>query len=95
MPPHGPWERVPLFQFLYSIAGLIVGVICVIGGIVLFLHGILGSSSWVGSFLGAQTKLADAAPGTILFVVGLFVIWVTRFDMQVGDSSRKRLKRRD
>ncbi|MDQ6885167.1 MAG: hypothetical protein M3077_13190 [Candidatus Dormibacteraeota bacterium] len=42
-----------------------------------------GSSSWVGQVIGLQGKLSDAAPGTVLFVVGLLVVWVTRFDIRV------------
>jgi hypothetical protein len=30
-----------------------------------------------------QSKLSDAAPGTVLFVVGLAVVWVTRFAIRV------------
>jgi hypothetical protein len=94
MPPDSEgWTHVPLFQFLYSTGGLIVGIICVLGGIVLFLHGVVGSTTWIGSFIGVKSQLADAAPGTILFVVGLFVIWVTRFDISpVGRATRKQGK---
>ena len=70
-------------QLIYSLAGLVVGLACVVGGLGLFLHGIVGSSSWVGDFIGVQSKLADAAPGTVLFIVGLLVVWLTRFSLRV------------
>lgn len=82
------WARMAHLQLIYSLAGLVVGLTCVVGGLGLFLHGIVGSSSWVGDFLGVQSKLADAAPGTVLFVVGLLVIWVTRFSVRVGPPSK-------
>src|SRR5438132_1976187 len=72
------------YHFIYSLGGLVVGLACVVSGVLLFFHGVTGSTSWIGSFIGAQSKLADAAPGTVLFVVGLFVIWATRFEIQIG-----------
>lgn len=87
LPPNlggrGFWGRLVLLQLIYSLAGLILGLACVIGGILLFFHGVAGSSSWVGQVIGLQGKLSDAAPGTVLFVVGLLVVWVTRFDIRV------------
>jgi hypothetical protein len=44
---------------------------------------VAGSSSWIGEFIGVQSKLSDAAPGTVLFVVGLAVVWLTRFAVRV------------
>lgn len=78
------WRNAVRYQYVYSLAGLVLGVICVTGGITLFLHGIGGSSSWTAKFLGLSSKLSDAAPGTILFVVGLFIVAVTKFN--VGKS---------
>ena len=77
------WGRLALLQLIYSLAGLVLGLACVIGGIVLFFHGVAGSSSWVGEFIGVHSKLSDAAPGTVLFVVGLAVVWLTRFAVRV------------
>ncbi len=77
------WGRLATLQLIYSLAGLLFGLACVVGGIVLFFHGVAGSSSWVGEFIGAQSKLSDAAPGTVLFVVGLVVVWLTRFAVRV------------
>ena len=77
------WGRLALLQLIYSLAGLVLGLACVVGGILLFFHGVAGSSSWVGQFIGVQSKLSDAAPGTVLFVVGLAVVWLTRFSVRV------------
>ena len=77
------WARLAHLQLIYSLAGLLVGLACIVGGLGLFLHGIYGSSSWVGEFIGVKSRLADAAPGTILFVVGLLIVWVTRFSIRV------------
>src|SRR4030081_4070988 len=77
------WSRLATLQLIYSLAGLVLGLACVIGGILLFFHGVTGSSSWVGEVIGAKGKLSDAAPGTILFVVGLAVVWLTRFAVRV------------
>ena len=77
------WGRLAMLQLIYSLAGLLLGLACIIGGILLFFHGVAGSSSWVGQFIGVQSKLSDAAPGTVLFVVGLAVVWLTRFAVRV------------
>jgi hypothetical protein len=77
------WGRLAVLQLIYSLAGLVFGLACVVGGILLFFHGVTGSSSWVGEFIGVQSKLSDAAPGTVLFVVGLVVVWLTRFAVRV------------
>jgi hypothetical protein len=82
------WTRMARLQLIYSLAGLVFGLGCIVGGLGLFLHGIVGSSSWVGDFIGVQSKLADAAPGTVLFIVGLLVVWLTRFSIRVRPPIR-------
>src|SRR3989475_5302947 len=77
------WGRLATLQLIYSLAGLVFGLACIVGGILLFFHGVAGSSSWVGEFIGVQSKLSDAAPRTVLFVVGLPVVWLTRFPVPV------------
>jgi hypothetical protein len=77
------WGRLAILQLIYSLAGLVLGLACVAGGILLFFHGVSGSSSWVGEFIGVKSRLSDAAPGTVLFVVGLAVVWLTRFSVRV------------
>src|SRR2546427_10825713 len=77
------WGRLATLQLIYSLAGLVFGLACIVGGIALFFHGVSGSSSWVGEFIGVQSKLSDAAPGTVLFVVGLAGVWPPRFPVRV------------
>ena len=89
------WERVVVLQLVYSLAGLVLGLACVIGGILLFFHGVAGSSSWVGQFIGVKGQLSDAAPGTVLFVVGLLVVWLTRFEVRWRGREGIRDDRRD
>lgn len=77
------WTRLARLQLIYALAGLVFGIGCIVGGLGLFLHGVVGATSWVGEMIGFQSRLADAAPGTILFIVGLAVVWVTRFSIRV------------
>ena len=77
------WSRLATLQLIYSLAGLVLGLACVIGGILLFFHGVVGTSSWVGEVIGVKSKLSDAAPGTVLFIVGLAVVFLTRFTVRV------------
>jgi hypothetical protein len=70
-------------QLLYSMAGLVVGAGCMLGGIVLFLNGVTGSTSWTAKLLGAESQLSDAAPGAVLFIVGVFVVLITKYAFNV------------
>jgi hypothetical protein len=71
------------YQLIYSLAGLVLGLVCILGGTVLFLNGVVGSTSWTAKILGAESNISDAAPGTVLFIIGLFVVLVTRFNIKV------------
>lgn len=67
------------FQFYYSIAGLILGLLCMIGGIALFILGVTGAADWYTNIWGAESRISQAAPGAILFIIGLFVVLFTRY----------------
>lgn len=81
------WDDATRFQYFYSMAGLVVGLLCIIGGLVLFLHGITGSTSWTAKFLGLESTLSDAAPGVVLFVIGFFIVWITRYSITSASNS--------
>lgn len=84
----GIWSRLSLYQLIYSLCGLMLGAVCVLAGVFLFLKGISGSSNFTGRFLGAETAIDDAAPGALLFVVGLLIVWVTRFFVRVSKKAK-------
>ena len=67
------------FELIYSIIGQFLGLICILGGVILFINGVAGSTSWTAKILGAESTITDAAPGAILFIVGLFFVFVTRY----------------
>jgi hypothetical protein len=79
----GTYKRFSLYQLIYSLAGLVLGLACIVGGIVLFLRGVTGSTSWTAKMIGAESQVSDAAPGVVLFIVGLFIVFVTRFGIKV------------
>ena len=79
----GTYRRLARYHFVYAICGLVVGLICILGGIALFLNGVAGSTAWTAKMLGAESNLSDAAPGALLFVVGLFIVFVTRLSTRV------------
>lgn len=68
---------------LYAWTGLVLGGICVILGVLLFVFGITGSTTWVVKVLGLTSEVTDAAPGALLFVVGAFLIFVTRLKIRI------------
>ena len=57
------WNKLSLFQFIYSICGLVIGLLTTIMGLILSLHGIGGASSWTAKFIDLETNISDAAPG--------------------------------
>ena len=83
----GMIHSVYRFKLIYSIGGLVLGGISMILGSVLFMFGVTGSTAWTANILGAESNLTDAAPGAVLFVVGLFMVIVTRFRMKIETSS--------
>jgi hypothetical protein len=69
-------------KLVYSLVGLFLGLACIVGGVILGLHGVSGHTSWTASLLGFSTSMSDAAPGVVLFVVGIFMVWITRFKVR-------------
>ena len=77
-------------KFFYSVGGLVLGAMCIIGGCALFLAGVAGSTTWTFQALGvAESHISDAAPGAILFCVGLFFVCVTRFKVEETHEIRE------
>lgn len=58
--------------------GLILGLASIVGGIILGLHGITGHTSWTAKLLGFESSINDAAPGVVLFIVGIFLVYITK-----------------
>ncbi len=75
------------YKLVYSMTGLVLGLAGMLGGIVLFLYGVTGTSSWTAKILGTESTLTDAAPGAVLFIVGLFIVIATRFTMKIDYES--------
>lgn len=70
------------YQFFYSLLGFIVGLACVMGGMVLFFSGIAGAVDWSIKIGNAESTLANGSPGIVLFIVGLFIVWISRFSVK-------------
>jgi len=86
--------RALLYKFIYSMTGLFVGLVCMLGGVALFLNGVAGSTNWTAKVLGNESTISDAAPGAVLFVVGLFVVIATRYRVTI-ERSREKGRQRD
>ena len=72
-------------EYIYGALGVILGLSCVLGGIILGLRGVTGSTSWTASVLGLESKISDAAPGVVLFIVGIFLVWITKPKVKLKD----------
>jgi hypothetical protein len=81
---HETMQTVSRHQLIYSIIGLVVGLLMALGGVGLFLNGIAGDVSWTVNVLGLESQLSDTGPGAILFVVGLVVVFTTRYVFKVS-----------
>lgn len=82
------WKKVALFQFIYSVFGLVIGLLTTIMGLILSLRGVGGASSWTAKFIGLESNISDAAPGVVLFLVGLSVVFITRFEFKAKKNYR-------
>jgi hypothetical protein len=69
-------------KFVYCLVGLFLGLTCILVGAWLCLRGVTGHSSWAVSMLELSSTLNDASPGTVLFTVGVLVVWATRFKVR-------------
>ncbi len=49
------------------------------------LNGVAGSTSWTAKVLGLESNLNDAAPGVVLFLVGMFMVFITKPKVRVGE----------
>lgn len=78
-PEFGLHRLALILKFIYSMVGLLVGGSCIVVGAILSLSGVVGHSTLIASALGAQFNLTDAAPGVVVFIVGIFMVLVTRF----------------
>lgn len=74
-------------EYLYARLGLSLGILAIIGGVILGLNGVAGSTSWTANLIGLKSQVNDAAPGTVLFIIGLFMIWATRPKIKMRDLS--------
>jgi len=70
----GAEREAAITQMVETGGGLLLGFACIIGGLILFLHGISGSTRWIADGIGLKSEISDAGPGAVLFVVGVFII---------------------
>jgi hypothetical protein len=72
-------------EYAYAKLALSLGLASIVGGVILGLNGVAGSTSWTASLLGLESNINDAAPGVVLFVVGIFFIVATRPKVKLKD----------
>ena len=77
------WQMVIKYQFIYSVCGLVIAFLTVVLGMVLVFHGIGNGNEWSAEFFGI--KINDAAPGLVLFVIGLAMAQFTKFDVGIAN----------
>jgi len=78
------------FHFLYSMCGLVIGVLCIGGGVTLVLLGITGNTHFVADLFRVHSEVSDASPGVVLCFVGLLIVFVTRYEVRSSKSDGKR-----
>lgn len=75
-------RRIIDFQFIYSILGLMSGLVFVFCGLYLSMNGSNEGTTWVSNFLGFNTEMSNATPPIVLFVLGVAIIYITRFKVK-------------
>lgn len=73
------------WEYRYAMLGLILGLSAIVGGVILGLNGVAGSTSWTARAFGLQSDVNDAAPGVVLFIIGLFMVVATRPKVKLKD----------
>ncbi|HEX5126533.1 MAG TPA: hypothetical protein VFW00_07315 [Rhodocyclaceae bacterium] len=76
-------QSISRHQLIYSITGLVLGLVCIVGGLMMFFNGVAGKTSWAAKLFGAESMVSDAAPGAVLFIVGMFVVLITRYAFRI------------
>jgi hypothetical protein len=74
------------YQFKYSMAAICVQLICMAIGGWLAYSGAVGKTSFTARLLsdiGLKVQMTNAGPGTVLFVVALLMITITRFHVRI------------
>jgi len=72
-------------EYRYGILGLVLGLATIIGGTILALHGVVGHTSWTAKLIGFESQVNDAAPGVVLFIIGVFLVYITKPRIKLGD----------
>src|SRR5262245_55700930 len=85
-PCQGPTASAICGQEHTTMAGLAVGlVLCVVGAVLSWKSLTSTAPQDPGELsvqvLGVQARLTKAMPGALLFVVGVAVFWITRYDV--------------
>ncbi len=60
-----------------SVIGLVVGLFCILLGVVLLIIGVTGLINWSFAFGGINSSLTNASPGVLLMIIGLLIIYIT------------------
>jgi len=56
-----------------------IGLSCMIGGVIICLRRVSGATNWDVNLLGLHSRITDAAPGALLLIIGLMLVFITRF----------------
>lgn len=65
-----------LFELLKTAIGISVGIICIAGGAWLSYVGITANTSWSIHFMGESFDLTTSAPGVVMIVAGMAIVFV-------------------
>lgn len=76
------WKQATVFQFVYSIVGLLLGIGCIITGIILLIKGILLKQDFNIKVFNFESNLTNTSVGVILFLIGILVIFITKFSIK-------------
>lgn len=91
LPPETPPEIVAAAlraSTQVALAGLIIGFVIVIAGVVLLLLGVSKAVSWRVSGSWGSSELQTGATGVVVAIIGLGVIFISRINIRVAKASK-------
>lgn len=80
------WRAVLHYKTSRSFIALFLGCSSILAGLILFLCGMFGSTSWTDRTLAAPIEVSDAAPGSALIIAGFFIVAVACFKFRAKGS---------
>lgn len=83
-------DRIVKAESTKMLAGLVAGLVVIGLGVALLILGVAGQVDFEFTKDDTNAKLSTAAVGVVVALIGLAIIWITRFKLVVGKRKGNR-----